>query len=1785
MTDDNKLRINGLTADEWESVSNPQPATESDLQSIGILEAPQAPAQAEGKPEHTNKVLQTADKMGLETPNAGKVYKDSKFDAGTIKDAALSLGVEASHIFAPKSMELQYESKTKVGETMKYGYRYLAGTASLFLGGGLVGGAIKGVGVASKIPAAVKIGSWIQKLFAGTDIIKTGAKASGLAKVGAKIVNASLGGAFSGALADYTLYRPEDGEGHMADAFGDTNNTFVNWLQSDDNDTETDAKFKNVVEGFIMGLGTGNIIEFGVKPIFGRLLKNIKVAIKADTPEVAEAALKEVALDEIKLDKFSNKADMYNSVKGMVAETDVSGEDASQLVIDRMNLKDIDEAQSMLKVLQDGDDVFLHEDGTWDIKVSKWDDAHKVSKDEYIKQSKAKDLNNAKDVDKDVFVGDSAISDMEDATKHTWTNRGWIGENEDLTPKTGNKIAKNYKDKWQIDNNIKVEFVDGLKVKGEGVEGNTQSTTYLGKNKQVNKNQKFQNSLDKKNLQIKKLEAKLELLGTGAIDIDSKNKLIEEIRIAKNEALEISKELKPKEKLSDITIQIDKNAKNPFTTLRAELEHARDITKGEVPNQSEKHFSRYDGVNEGEAAYDYVYKKSAGKAQKIGLDTAIKKIKENVSQYLDEGYEFKTAEATEGAGEHQYKLLNNNQKELGHIEYSTNNKILDIGEVKNTTKRKTDKNGSKIPKQEGDVPSTPDVAEKLVDKLISEHPDKKIKWDAVTPDGVDFKQEYLNKHPELKDKIVGITNPNELDREAFESYNSMKKTRGINGKTGNTNNYNNRDAADASRDTITDNNGNSRANPQIASKQMDIGDRTLVSSDSSINTRGKITNPDPSPEQLKIDFDTKVNNTQTTEDLVDKSLKGEIQPQSMDDIGKIISKVADSDPEITGHSWKEVADDSEKLFNKIQDMTGEDISAYKEAFLQNDIDTLDKLTRYEMAATKVLSTLSDRVEALGMYAPLEAQKNIIDMIVHISKYVDTVRSGAGRLLNEQKFVNRALNTFGSMRLSSLAKQGIKEFSDLLVKDIKEIFNLNFTRGEKIDFKAAKQELFTKVAQYGDGEFLQLLTQDAEFAKGFNDVLDNLLKNQAGLNSESAYKQIEDVITASQYREVLQASKLAPTKEGKIKTIKNWSASQGGIASYYVHNLLSGLGSIAKNIGSGTLNSLYFPARKVVAGFMGGGEAMTKEGWNTYKNMMANWTESWELCKQAFIKGEGKLTNVGADTLNLENDAVFRGFHDLNDDNLWHKVQNIHSIMTRAMGASDEFMSQLNYRSIARAKCLAQADKMAELAGKTGDETFINDTADRLFKTKFDSEGKPTDVDAYNEARTILYQNNLDGKQFDNATGQDIQMREPTATMKLAQFAQTGANKNAFIKFIFPFVKTGANILQMNLDHNAIYAALSPSQRKLLLAKTPEGAMARSQVAFGMFSLSLGTMMAANGLITGSAPPDIKERKALFEAGWRPYSFKMGDTYVSYQGYEPLHTMLGFSADCFNLGQAIIKPEDEDKWKKFSMQASATLVNNFMDKAAFRTGLNQLSILTNPEKIYDWQKAMAQTASGFLPDVSMVKGLSSLGEREITEPKSGYERLFNNYFNRGLGDYRRDVFGDRQDVYGLLVTTAAIQGNEPEYQELSRLASLGYIPTEISLVIANSNLKFKDFKDPQTGKSSYDAMQEALSQTTIGGRTLKESIRELVTSSEYRLLPNGIGSEWNSSEDTRVNAINDIFRDYNDEAKEQVINDNPQFINKQGQSIQEAKEILETKKMDEILNNQLNGSAEKIRSLF
>ena len=64
----------------------------------------------------------------------------------------------------------------------------------------------------------------------------------------------------------------------------------------------------------------------------------------------------------------------------------------------------------------------------------------------------------------------------------------------------------------------------------------------------------------------------------------------------------------------------------------------------------------------------------------------------------------------------------------------------------------------------------------------------------------------------------------------------------------------------------------------------------------------------------------------------------------------------------------------------------------------------------------------------------------------------------------------------------------------------------------------------------------------------------------------------------------------------------------------------------------------------------------------------------------------------------------------------------------------------------------------------------------------------------------------------------------------------------------------------------------------------------------------GLALTANGNLTGGGPKDYKQRKLLEEAGWRPYSIKVGDDYISYQRMDPFASMLGIFADMSDINR-------------------------------------------------------------------------------------------------------------------------------------------------------------------------------------------------------------------------------------------------------------------------------------------
>lgn len=1712
------IKINGMTADEWEELANPQQPTNDDLVGLGVIEQ----VNSQDTAETNNNKPELAERQD---------YEDLGYWQ-TVGDELTAGAVEASKFFIPKKYELNYTPRTRAGEAFQTFSKYLYGFGGLLIGGE-VAGIAKGALAAKNMTGLAKAAGGTEAILKGNKFFKTsqaGAKAFGV-----DALNIGTQGVLQGAILDATIH--DENEGRLADMFGETNNAFVDWLQTDINDSKATAKLKNVIDGALFSIGINGVVS-AASPILGRLFKNVKLAknTKEADKEISEATAQEIAQDYAKLERIAETSDLVDTVKTLREECKETGEDVSQRLIDTLHPENIEDGQAILKMLDDGENIFVHNDGTFDIAINNWEDAYKVSEEEYTKQLKAQDEMTA-EFGEEVRYGDSALQHQDEAVKQTWTNRGWIGENEELTQPNANKIAKNYKDKFQIDNNIKVEFVDGLTINGKAVEGNTSQTSFLGKNKKPTKAQ--QTKIDKKKLEIQQLQDKITQLegGNGGVS-DPLDILKEKLRIANNELKNLTNIPHP-QKLGNITIQIDKNARNPYATLRAELEHARDLAKGEIPKEEGKHFARYNGANEGEVASGYTYKKSLGKKQKTS----------EISFTDGKSPEWESERLTlkDGIGN---PIIN--------LDYNVSGDTLELIDINNISY--------------GESYYFPKQGAKAVDELIKRNPNiKEIKWDAVTKKGMKFKEDYLKQHPELKKKVKGISTKKELDTHINNDYNTSE---GVLNETSNKVQELEGSGTKVSRDSSSN---DIRSNGQeiLQTTQSNNMENVVAGNSSRANARGK--NTSNNYEQLKIDF----SQAKTPGEIVDTVTSGKAKINEPQDVSAMVNKSIELDPEISGTTWEAIAKDSDKLADL---MVEADSLGYtkdlQEALSMNDVKAMDGITRKVLAAQKLSSHLGEKLATLGDNPPYEAMSSVIDLIDQIKRYTKDTGSASGRNLQARKLINKGVQTFGSLRLSELTKAGISLLSDLLEAEINKL-DLNFTRGSLVE---KKQALIDALLTYEDSPFVKLLAEDEKIAAKFDEILDNLFK-EGNTTSDNIYTKLERAITEERYREVYNVTKLTDNPKVKSNVVRNWVDKQGGLTSYYVHNLLSGVGTLAKNVISGGLNTVYFPAKKIVAGMLGGGTELSKEGWNTYKNMLSNWAESWNLMKAAFLNGDGKLSMM-RDTMNLADDEVFDGFREWNfndttPEGMWHSIQNIHSFMTRAMGASDEFMSQLNYRSIVRARAMNNADKLAAKFNIT-DEAIKNKIADNLFNKAFDSNGKPLDVKAFAEAKDILYQLPLDGKIFDNASGEMVQIRETSTATTLARGLNSAASKSPFLKVIFPFVKTGANILQQNLEHNGLYALCSTNQRQLLMSNTREGALARSQVAFGCFSFGFGALMAMSGKITGSAPSDPKERKALFETGWKPYSVVIGDKYVSYQGYEPIQTILGFAADSVNIYGNIVNSKDEEKWSKFTQQVMSTAVNNFLDKAAFRTGLRQMACLVSPDEDNAEKaiQALAQTAQGFLPNVAFVKNTSSIGKRDVTAPQTPYERMFNNYFNRGLGDYRRDVFGYRQDNVGLLATNLSKNNSDtPEYRELERLAQYGFNPSEISKVIKDTTLKYKDFKDPNTGRSIYDSMQEELSTVEIEGKTLQDAVRELVESDEYQELPDGVnmnGVKYSQSDVTKINELRALFVEYNNKALNNVINDyGDMYVDNKNRTMSEAVEEVQLEKMNQSIQQSLD----------
>lgn len=558
-----------------------------------------------------------------------------------------------------------------------------------------------------------------------------------------------------------------------------------------------------------------------------------------------------------------------------------------------------------------------------------------------------------------------------------------------------------------------------------------------------------------------------------------------------------------------------------------------------------------------------------------------------------------------------------------------------------------------------------------------------------------------------------------------------------------------------------------------------------------------------------------------------------------------------------------------------------------------------------------------------------------------------------------------------------------------------------------------------------------------------------------------------------------------------------------VNQYWINSILSGVPTQVRNFVSNTLNTGGLPLERIMGGVMTGNKAAVRNGMGLYLGLKSSFRDSLKLAVKASglpdiaaAKGaQGKLNaakqggNAILDPGSMKMEAGGPGIRPLTTNqlapslegtiagNIFDTFGEMSNVPSRFMTTADEFAKQINYR----AQVYADAYQHATELGLKGDD--LAEYVSSRIASSMDEQGAALNKEALEYARTATFTTQLDPKSF------------------LGSLERL-AGDHPWIRQIIPFIRTPTNILGAALRRTpGLNLALHKKYREAISGKL--GAQAKADAVGQMVSGGIlwggATALAAEGLLTGKGPSDPRERQALMESGWLPYSFKVDGQYVSYQGFDPISMFFGLAADYTEVSGHV----DDQDLSELAANMSISLANNITSKT-YLTGLTQaLEAVTDPE---DKMSAFARNrAASFFPTIfkqaaSLVPGLEDPYMRETRSMMDAVQNRIPGY-SQSLPP-KRNIFGEPVTARQALGPDTlspfyySKQKDDKASNELARFAHAFTPPTA-----KEGSVDLREIKNAK-GQSFYDRWQETISTHRRGRYTLKEAIEALVTSSRY-----------------------------------------------------------------------------------
>ena len=202
------------------------------------------------------------------------------------------------------------------------------------------------------------------------------------------------------------------------------------------------------------------------------------------------------------------------------------------------------------------------------------------------------------------------------------------------------------------------------------------------------------------------------------------------------------------------------------------------------------------------------------------------------------------------------------------------------------------------------------------------------------------------------------------------------------------------------------------------------------------------------------------------------------------------------------------------------------------------------------------------------------------------------------------------------------------------------------------------------------------------------------------------------------------------------------------------------------------------------------------------------------------------------------------------------------------------------------------------------------------------------------------------------------------------------------RIVLPFVRTPTNIFKFAGERTPL-ALASRAVREEIAAGGERRALALAKIGLGSMTMAYMSTLAANGLITGGGPKDKTLRQTKMQTGWKPYSFKIGNEYISYARIEPLGSLFGLAADAADImGQL-----SEADAAKLASALTVAISRNVAQKTFVKGLAGTLNAVTSQEvkqvnsflekelpTILPYSSALGQTAKNLDPVMREVNSI-------------------------------------------------------------------------------------------------------------------------------------------------------------------------------------------------------------------